>query len=344
MTTPTNLTAYAPGPRLSALTGVLSGRRRALQLALGMIWLLDAALQYQPYMFTRGFVSQVIQGSAAGNPAVIAGPITWSAALMARNAAACNAVFATIQLLIGAGLLFRPTARAALAASIPWALGVWWIGEGLGGMLAGTADPVMGAPGAAVLYAFLALLAWPHDRAAPGTAPGAVAGDAPGTASVATTGRLGRALPRVVWAALWGSLAGFVLQPADRSPGGLSTIVSGMKTGEPRWIAAMDGFGGRALAQHGTAASVLIAALCVLAAVALASGRLTRIAVIAGAVLGAAFWAAQDFGAIFTGQGTDPNSGLLLIVLAVAFWPAATRGPRGDHSGPPVPVGETPCS
>jgi len=33
------------------------GWRRGLQIALGLVWLLDAALQYQPYMFSRGFVT-----------------------------------------------------------------------------------------------------------------------------------------------------------------------------------------------------------------------------------------------------------------------------------------------
>ena len=61
--------------RLPSLTRTLPDRRRALQLALGMIWLLDAALQYQPYMFTKGFVSQVVQNSASGSPAVVADPI-----------------------------------------------------------------------------------------------------------------------------------------------------------------------------------------------------------------------------------------------------------------------------
>jgi hypothetical protein len=266
-------------------------------------------------MFTKGFVSQVIQNGASANPAVIADPITWSATLMAQHIVLCNAVFATIQLLIAAGLFYRPTAKAALAASIPWAIGVWWIGEGLSGMLAGTASPFMGAPGAVILYVFLALLAWPPAPAHPGSAP------VPG--SVATTGRLGRTLPRVMWAALWGCLAGFALQPVNRSPSGLATMLSGMKAGEPAWIGAMDGFGSRVLAHHGTEAAIVVAVLCALAATGVASGRLTRVAVIVAAVLGAVFWAAEDFGAIFTGQGTDPNSGLLLIVLAAAYWPAA---------------------
>ena len=46
----------------------------------------------------------------------------------------------------------------ALAASIAWALAVWWLGEGLGGVLTGAASPVTGAPGAALLYALAAVL------------------------------------------------------------------------------------------------------------------------------------------------------------------------------------------
>jgi hypothetical protein len=211
-------------------------------------------------------------------------------------------------------------AKAALTASIPWAFAVWWIGEGLGGLLTGTASMIMGAPGAALLYVFLALLAWPDDRGGAGIA----------------AGRLGQALPLVGWAALWGTLAGVALGPGNRSPLGISSMLSGMQAGEPGWIRAMDGFASRVLAGHGAAASIVIAVLCTLAAIAVASGHLTRVAVIVAAILGAAFWAAEDFGGIFTGQGTDPNSGLLLIVLAVAFWPAAARPRRPGHGPCPV--------
>ena len=293
-------------------------RRRALQLALGGIWLLDAALQYQPFMFTSGFVSRVIQAGAAGNPAAIADPITWSAAVMVRHIVVCNAMFATIQLLIAVGLLCRPTAKAALAISIPWAVGVWWIGEGLGGTLTGGASPAMGAPGAALLYALLALLAWPGDPA--GTRPG----------RVMTCWRPDRVPARAVWAALWGSLAGFALLPANRSPSGLRAMLSGMAEGEPGWIKAMDGFLSDALARHAAIASITIAVLCWLAATAAVSRRPGRPAVIIAAILGASFWVTEDFGGIFTGQGTDPNSGLLLIVLAAAFWPAARAFARED--------------
>jgi hypothetical protein len=320
-------------PPAVVLPAALPGRRRSLQLALGGIWLLDAGLQYQPFMFTRAFVSQVIQVNAPGNPAVIAGPITWSAAVMARHIVIYNAMFATIQLLIAAGLLYRPTVRLALALSIPWAIGVWWIGEGLGGILAGNASPIMGAPGAAVLYALLALLAWPEGPA--GTRP----------ALITTLTRPDRAPAQAVWALLWGSLAGFALLPANRSPSLMQGMLSGMETGEPAWIGALDRFLGRALGQHASVTAITIAALCCLTAAAIISERLDRAAVIIAAILGAAFWVAEDFGAIFTGQGTDPGSGPLLIVLAFAFWPCAPSpesSPQSPESSAQSPESSAP--
>lgn len=52
---------------------------------------------------------------------------------MLHRVAVYNAVSATIQLVIAAGTFFRRTLKAALAASIGWALFVWWFGEGLRG-------------------------------------------------------------------------------------------------------------------------------------------------------------------------------------------------------------------
>ena len=300
-----------PKLRPGSTAAVAPDRRRALQLALGGIWLLDAALQYQPFMFTEGFASQVIQASAAGNPAIIADPITWSATVMARHIVVCNAIFATTQLLIAVGLLYRPTAKVALALSIPWAVGVWWVGEGLGGILTGNAGPIMGAPGAAVIYALLALLAWPAGPEA--TRP----------ARVAILTCPDHAAARAVWALLWGSLAGFALLPANRSPSTMRAMLSGMATGEPGWIRALDGFLSNTLGQHATTAAITVAVPCWLAALTVLSKRLDRAAVIIAAILGAAFWVTEDFGAIFTGRGTDPGSGPLLIVLAAAFWPSA---------------------
>ena len=137
--------------------------RRKLQLALAGIWLLDAMLQFQPAMFGHGF-GRMLAASAAGNPAIVARPVSWSAAFIDHHVAVLNAIFAAIQVLLGLGIAWRPTRRLALAASVAWALAVWWLGEGLGGLLSGTASPVNGAPGAVLLYALLAILLWPSGR------------------------------------------------------------------------------------------------------------------------------------------------------------------------------------
>jgi len=46
--------------------------RRHLQIALGLLWLLDGGLQLQPFMLGTGFAKQVIAPTAAGQPRFVA--------------------------------------------------------------------------------------------------------------------------------------------------------------------------------------------------------------------------------------------------------------------------------
>ena len=148
---------------------VLDARRR-LQLLLAGLWLLDGVLQLQPAMFTRQFPAMLAE-SAAGQPGAVAGPVTWAARLITEHPAPANAAFAALQIALGLALAWRPAVRLALAGSVIWGLAVWWLGEGLGGLLTGTASPVNGAPGAALLYAITAVLLWPP-RTEGSTPPG----------------------------------------------------------------------------------------------------------------------------------------------------------------------------
>jgi hypothetical protein len=77
--------------------------RRRLQLTLAALWLLDAVLQFQAFMFSRSFPRMLAEASR-GNPAVIASPISWSAGLVERHVAVANVSFATIQLLLALGI------------------------------------------------------------------------------------------------------------------------------------------------------------------------------------------------------------------------------------------------
>ena len=282
--------------------------RRKLQLALGVIWVLDGILQFQPSMFTKSFPDMLAE-SAHGNPGVVAGPITWSASLIDHHVVVLNAIFATTQLALGLGIAWRPTLKLALAASVAWSLAVWWLGEGFGGILAGTASPVNGAPGPVILYAILAVLLWPADRD-----PGA-----PFVAGRAT----GRRPAQAVWLVVWGSLAAFALLPASRAPGAISDMLTDGADGAPAWLAWIDTHAASALNHHGLAASIVLAVLLALVAVAVyLPAPALRAAIVLAVVLAAAVWLAQGMGELFTGMATDPESGPLLALLALAFWPA----------------------
>jgi len=289
--------------------------RRKLQLALAVVWLFDGILQYQPSMFSGGF-PRMLAGSAQGNPAVVAAPITWSASFIDHHLVVVNAVFATIQVALGLGIAWRPTVKLALGASVAWALGVWWFGEGFGGVLTGTASPISGAPGAVILYAVLAVLLWPADQDV--FAP-FVAGRA-----------VGRRLARLLWLVVWGSLAVFALLPAARMPRALSGIISSMAPGEPSWLAWIDSRAASTLSHQGLVVSLVFAAafVVVAASVFLPVGP-ARAVLVLGIVIAAVLWLAQGMGGIFTGSGTDPNSGPLLALLALAFWPVGVTSDAG---------------
>jgi hypothetical protein len=297
-------TRPAAGERLAVVDS-----RRKLQLALAVIWLLDGILQFQPFMFSKGF-PRMLAASAQGNPVVVAHPIIWSSSFIDHHVVALNAVFATIQLLLGLGVAWRPTVKLALGTSVVWALGVWWFGEGLGGVLAGTASPVSGAPGAVLLYALLAVLLWPADRD-------------PGATFVAARA-VGRPAARASWLVVWLGLATLALLPASRAPQAISGMIAQTTQGQPAWLAWIDTHAASALARHGLIASIVLAALLIVIAVGTyLSARAVRATIVLAVAVAAVLWLAEGLGGILTGSGTDPNTGPLLALFALAFWPAA---------------------
>ncbi len=291
--------------------------RRALQLVLATIWLLDAVLQYQSFMYTKAF-GQMLAGTGTGNPSVIARPITWDAALVEHHLVLINTIFATVQLVIGLGIALRPTVRYALALSVAWAAGVWWFGEGLGGVLSGAASPLNGAPGAVIIYALLAVLLWPADRDVLATCTAARAVGAP--------------VARGLWLVLWLSLAYFALTPANLAPQAVNGVLSGMERGNPGWLAALDRGAASLVSGQGLAASVALTVAFILVAAGVylpaPAGRATlALAIVVALVI----WVfGEAFGMIMAGGATDPNSGPLLILLALSYWPLkATEGKAG---------------
>ena len=223
--------------------------QRTFQLVLATVWLLDAVLQLQPFMFTRGSngFSGMLNNLAAGNPGWVAHSITWNASNVYHDPVLSNTVFALVQFLIGFGIVWKRTLKAALALSIVWSLGVWWFGEGLGNILHGGATPFGGGPGGVLFYAILAVLLWPSGGS-----------DMPFIAARS----VGVTAAKAIWAVVWGLLALLTVVGSGRSPQALHDLVAAF-SGQPGWLAHIDRSTESLLLHHGTSIAILLAAyLC----------------------------------------------------------------------------------
>lgn len=295
------------GTRRRHLRTAAPGRTRRAQIALGAIWLCDGALQLQPFMFHPSIVTRIIAPNEAGQPELVAAPISLAAHLIEPRVALFNALAATIQLLIGIGLLHRRSVRLALAGSFAWALAVWWVGEGLGGLLTETASPLTGAPGAALLYVLAGMILWPRTSRSNTHRP--------------TAGLLGDRGARGIWATLWLGSAALWLTPANRAANAAHDAIASAPSGAG-WLSSLQSAAASATAGHGLPVAILAAILSAAIGLGGLSGRRATPVMIASIAL-ALFYlvVGQGLGGILTGAGTDPGSGPLLILLAFAVLP-----------------------
>ena len=274
--------------------------RRFAQVALGLLWLLDAGLQFQPFMFTRGFATQVLAPNGDGQPDFIAVPVSWAVSLTSARPVLAGVAFALIQLAIAVAILVPRTARLGLALSIPWSAGVWLIGEGLGGLFVGHVDILTGAPGAVLLYAVLAVAAWPR-RSPNGS-------DAP--------------LPYWLvpaWAVMWLGFASLTLLPGKGAVSSVTGEIDMMAAMTPGWLARLDSQLSGWVGAAGITGVIGLALLCgAIGLAAVAEGRARTAAAVAGITVAVlAGLVGQAFGELFSGRATDPGSAPLLILFAL---------------------------
>jgi hypothetical protein len=306
----------------TAMRTPASGRvsARSIQIGLGLLWLLDGLLQLQPKMFGAAFANGVILPTTQGQPGFVSAAMTHVAHLVSLQPALADSVFAGIQILIGLGLLVRETVRPALVLSFVWALGVWALGEGFGMLFTGAASPLTGAPGAALLYVAIGVLVWPR------TAGPAVSGPA------AAQGPLGERGGKAIWAVTWIGMGILWLLPANRVGGTISGAISSSVTGEPGWLAHLQLSVAHALGTGGGSVAVVCGVLSIVIGLGPLLSRHTTVFLVAGAALALDYWVfGEAFGGVFTGLGTDPNTGPLLVLLALALYPnRAWAGSRAD--------------
>jgi hypothetical protein len=278
-----------------------SDSTRRVQTVLGLIWLLDGGLQFQGFMYSRGFV-QMIAGGAAGQPGWLHDSILWSARMANGDLTVWNTLFALTQVGLGVGLLYRPLVKPTLAASFAWVLVVWWFGEAFGMLFMDMAQPLTGAPGGVLMYALIGLLAWPNGR------PG---------------GLLGIRGARTMWAVLWIGMAWLWLL----APSSSANATSGALSGTPSGIGPLDHLQNSlasAAAGNGLVIALVLAAVSAAIGITVAADWHAREFLIAAIVLNVVYWVIpQGLGGLFAGGATDPNSGPLFVLLACAMYPLA---------------------
>jgi hypothetical protein len=288
---------------------------RAIQIALGWIWILDGALQFQPSMFGRGFVTNILLPNAQGQPAPLAWSITTLSHFVSPDVGVWNFLFGSVQLLIGVGLLCRRTVKPAIVVMAVWAFGVWWFGEGFGMLFTGAASPLTGAPGAVLLYPVIGLLVWPtgarqeKDSVGLDSSPGA-------------SGPLGRYAPLGAWSGFWIVSALLWLLPANRTAGAIDSQISHAALGEPAWYSHMLTSVAAAIGSHTTLLAWELSLVSLVIGLGPWCTRRPGFFLVLGVGLEVAFWiTGMALGGMMTGSGTDPNAAPLVLLLALTVLP-----------------------
>jgi len=299
----------APVGGVSAIQRVksylFSDSRRSIQTVLGMIWVLVGALQFQSFMYGKGFI-QLLQGLTGGQPGWVASSVNQGAATMESHQAIFNTGAALIQVAIGFGILYKRTTKPAIAVSFAWALAVWWFGEAFGMMFMATtpmggipmASPLTGAPGAVLLYALIGAIVWPNDR------PGGL---------LAVRGA------RIAWAALWLVMAWLWLVEA----GGANAIHNAINAAPSgmSWLSSVQNGFASITKGNGLIFAIILAAASAAIGIGVAKNWRAKEFLILAAVLNLIYWVVgQGFGGIPAGGATDPNAGLLFIVLSYTLY------------------------
>ncbi len=331
--------------------------RGGLRITLGLIWLLDGALQFQSFMYSQGFLKEIIEPGAIGQPAWIGRPIVSAAHFAGRDLTLWNTLFALLQIAIGLGLLFRRTARPALVVSFAWAFVVWWFGEGFGMIPMGMASPLTGAPGAVLLYGLIGLLVWPDDEAegvehSASTASAVPEGAADGATqsrrgvgTAAGAGLIGERGGLIVWSVLWLSATALWCLSVNRMANATSEALKTASGNSMHWLASLQTSLASTTKGHGAAIAIVLAILSLAIGVGVWT-RFRREALLLGVLLSTLYWAlGQSLGGFTTGHATDPNAGPLFVLLALALLPGRriSEGATGRSPAPAARRGGSPA-
>ncbi len=292
--------------------------QKLLRRIVGLLWLAVGLLQLQPRMFTMNMVNGVMKPMLQGQPGPIETNLTWIVSVTTDHLFLINLMIALVQIILGILLLTGLWVRATVIASVIWALVVWYGGEGLSMLLTGQAGVLTGAPGAVLLYPLLGLLIYPRSENT-------------------EEGLIPRTAFRWFLVGFWFLAALLQLQPYWWNSGQISQTLSGLIG-----MGGLNGFlvdpilqglsSATASAEIPTNIVLIVIFLGLGVALSLVKEEHIRPVLIASIIVSLViWWGAQGFGMILTGMATDFNSGLLLVIMALACWPRAQHVHATDY-------------
>jgi cytochrome oxidase Cu insertion factor (SCO1/SenC/PrrC family) len=295
--------------------------RTFLRWAFGTFWVIAGVLQHQGGM-PLGLANQVVAPAAAGTPwwvhdLVFDGVGVW-------NRFPISLAAATMWIELGLGLLLLSSrgtwSRVAAAVTVPWALLVWSVGNGFGGIFSVGASILFGWPGGIVFYLVAAVWLLLPTRVFPETFSKVTLR---GTAIV-----LAGAIVVQVWPDhdFW---KGGPLNPLHQMTQSMT------QAAQPGWFATVVNDGGRFGSQIGGGLNLIVIFWLAACAVGLwraatkPSNWPIRLFLVGCVVI----WIFAQDAAFFGGLSTDVNS---MFPFAALVWCA---GPgRRDHKTVTVPL------
>jgi hypothetical protein len=292
------------------MTKVFSGR--ALAVALGLLWLIDGLAQLQPKMFTSQFANNVVLTSASGQPHFLASLIHFFISIFLTHPAFFNSCILITQLGLAFLILYKRSSVLGLKLSILWALFVWTVGEGLGGLLGFNSNLLTGLPGAAILYAFLAVIAIIQLNKS----------EKENYKGYSST---------FIWALVWILGGIYQLLPQQNSVGSFLSSTMPMK-GQPVWLYSIHFHFSSWLSSLTSSSHMMnmnqttgywfiltLAIAEILIGISIFLPRkISMIFIWLGIAMSLAFWLiGQNLGGYYSGLATDPNTGPLLVLLGL---------------------------
>ncbi len=282
------------------------GMRRVLYVGFGILWLLDGALQFLPH---QGLATlEILTMGGWGQPLWLIDFVdaVVNVIYLGGFATAFALVLGLCQAVVGGLMLFGPErrlGRIGLYASVPLAMGIWILGEWLGGLAGAPSGGITylnGGPGAVMLYLLGALVLLPSGR----------------LLGPDTVTRLRRLV-----GALW--LLGALLESVPALwRGGISQTLyeSQVLTRQGFWVGPIAWFVHATAVANAPWNAVFVATMLLLGLAILLRRDGPAVWALAALWLLFIWWVGENFGALPGLETTDPNSGPAWAILMLPLF------------------------